>query len=90
MTDQIDHAAIYTAPTAVAQIDPLLLVAEMRAAELLACLQAAVAGDRGWRMRAQMLLRSLAAAELPKRMSDQLREIEARKRTAESMEPPPR
>jgi hypothetical protein len=45
----------------------ILIVAEMRAAELLGALSAAVAGDPHWRMQAQALLRSIAAGEVPDR-----------------------
>ena len=45
----------------------ILVIAEMRAAELLDALAAAVAGDPHWRMQAQALLRSIDAGEIPER-----------------------
>ena len=45
----------------------VLVIAEMRAAELLDALAAAVAGDPHWRMQAQALLRSIDAGEVPDR-----------------------
>ena len=45
----------------------VLVIAEMRAAELLDALAAAVAGDAHWRMQAQALLRSIDAGEVPDR-----------------------
>ena len=44
-----------------------LIVAELRAQELLDALAAAVAGDPHWRMQAQALLRSIDAGEIPER-----------------------
>lgn len=57
-----------------------LVVAEMRAAELLVALQAAVDGAPHWRNDARHLLRSIADLELPEPVSERLREIDARRR----------
>jgi hypothetical protein len=62
----------------------ILIVAEMRAAELLGALSAAVAGDPHWRSQAQALLRSIANTELPERIAAQLEAVAARKHIAEN------
>jgi hypothetical protein len=86
MTDRMRvPGGVYTA-----EVDPLLIVAEMRAADLLVALQAAVAGDQLWRTRAQALLREIARGVLPEHMSEalrtELREVDGRKRAAEITE----
>ena len=58
------------------------VVAEMRAGDLVATLQAAVRGDAHWRLRATVLLREIDDGVLPPRYSEALREAEARKRAA--------
>ena len=68
-------------------VDPLLIVAELRAGDLLTCLQSAVAGDAHWRMKAQQLLREIANAKLPELLPLPIAEIEAR-RQALTMENP--
>jgi hypothetical protein len=89
MTDRMRvSGGVYTAPVARAnEVDPLLIVAEMRAGDLLIALQSAVAGDAHWRMRAQALLREIARGVLPEYMTEalrtELREVDSRKRAAE-------
>jgi hypothetical protein len=63
--------------------DHILIVAEMRAAELLTALEDAVRGNSHWRMKAAGLLRSIARYELPPLATEALRETNARKRAAE-------
>lgn len=63
--------------------DRILIVAEMRAAELLTALEDAVRGNSHWRMKAAGLLRSIARYELPPQCSEALRELDGRKRAAE-------
>jgi hypothetical protein len=63
-----------------------LIVAECRAEELLAALQAAVAGQPHWRLHATTLLRAIANHKLPEPQIEALREIDARKRAAEMMD----
>jgi hypothetical protein len=63
--------------------DRVLIVAEMRAAELLTALTSAIRGDPHWRMKASGLLRSIARYELPEPATEALREVDARKRAAE-------
>lgn len=65
--------------------DRVLIVAEMRAAELLTALEDAVRGNPHWRMKASGLLRSIARYELPEPATEALREVDARKRAAEIM-----
>jgi hypothetical protein len=65
--------------------DHILIVAEMRAAELLTALEDAVRGNPHWRMKAAGLLRSIARYELPEPATEALRETDARKRAAEIM-----
>jgi hypothetical protein len=60
-------------------VDPLLIVAELRAGDLLCALQAAVAGDAHWRMKAQQLLREISNARLPELLPLPIAEIQARK-----------
>ena len=60
-----------------------LVVAEMRASELLTTLQAAVNGDSHWRVYAGQLLREINEGVLPPRYAEALREVNARKRAAE-------
>ena len=89
MTDRMRvSCGVYTAPVARAnEVDPLLIVAEMRAGDLLIALQSAVAGEAHWRTRAQALLREIARGVLPEHMSEalraELREVDGRKREAE-------
>ena len=66
--------------------DRVLIVAEMRAAELLTALHDAVRGNPHWRMKASALLRSIARYELPEPATEALREIDARKRAAEILD----
>jgi hypothetical protein len=56
--------------------DMTLIVAEMRAGELLATLQAAVDGAPHWRSEAKQLLHSIADLELPEPVPEQLRDTE--------------
>ena len=65
--------------------DTRLIVAEMRAGELLVSLQAAVDGNPHWRPRATTLLREINDLVLPPRATEALREADARKRAAEIM-----
>ena len=65
--------------------DRLVMVAEIRAAELLTALTSAIRGDPHWRMKASELLRSIARYELPEPATEALREIDARKKAAEIM-----
>jgi len=65
--------------------DRCLIVAEMRAAELLTALTDAVHGNKLWRWKAAALLRSIARYELPEPATERLREVDARKRAAEMM-----
>ena len=62
-----------------------LVVAEMRAAELLTTLQSALNGDAHWRLQAANLLGEINDCVLPKHTTEALREIDARKRAAEMM-----
>jgi hypothetical protein len=61
----------------------LMVVAEMRCAELLRALQSAVNGDPHWRQKAAWLLADIEALRLPAPAFERLREIDARKRAAE-------
>jgi hypothetical protein len=63
--------------------DTILIVAEMRAGELLATLQAAIDGAPHWRSEAKHLLRSIADLELPEPVPEQLRAVDARRRALE-------
>jgi hypothetical protein len=65
--------------------DPCRIVAELRAQELVAALQAAVAGDAHWRSHATRLLHSIADLEMPEQVSDALRAVDERKRCTEVM-----
>jgi hypothetical protein len=64
--------------------DMTLIVAEMRADELLTALQAAADGAPHWRSEAKHLLRSIADLELPEPVPEQLREVDARRRALET------
>lgn len=64
-------------------MEPTLICAELRAAELLACLRDAVAGAPKWRSTAGRLLREIDRLELTEARADHLREIDHRKRMAE-------
>jgi len=64
-------------------VDHKLVVAELRAADLLVALQAAVNGDSHWRQKAAWLLADIEALRLPAPAFEKLREIDARKRAAE-------
>lgn len=66
--------------------DPCRIVAELRAAELVVALQAAIAGEPHWRSHATTLLRSIADLELPERVTEALRTVDTRKRMAECMQ----
>jgi hypothetical protein len=59
------------------------VVAEMRAADLLVALQAAIRGDAHWRACAATLLREINAGVLRPSGIEALREVDARKRAAE-------
>jgi hypothetical protein len=59
------------------------VVAEMRAADLVAALQSALNGNPHWRIHAAVLLREINTGVLPPRYSEALREVDARKRAAE-------
>lgn len=63
--------------------DTKLVVAEMRAADLLCVLQSAYNGDPHWRRDAGQLLRSIERLELPEPLPERLREVDYRKRVAE-------
>jgi hypothetical protein len=65
--------------------DRILIVAEMRAGELLTALTDATLGKPQWRFKASALLRSIARYELPPLATEALREVDARKRAAEIM-----
>jgi len=67
-------------------IDAARIVAELRAQELVAALQAAISGAPHWRSQALRLLQSISDLELPEPVNDALRAIDARKRAAEVME----
>jgi hypothetical protein len=62
-----------------------LVVAEMRASELVAALQRAVNGEAHWRLEASKLLTEIADCVLPEPQIQALREVDARKRAAEMM-----
>jgi len=64
-------------------VDHKLIVAELRAGDLLVALQAAVSGDSHWRQKAAWLLADIEALRLPARAFERLREIDGRKRAAE-------
>jgi hypothetical protein len=63
--------------------DIKLVVAELRAADLLVALQAAVSGDSHWQQKAAWLLADIEALRLPAPAFEKLREIDGRKRAAE-------
>lgn len=63
--------------------DAKLIVAELRAAELLTALQAAVDGAPHWRLEAARLLQQIENLNLPELTIEALREADARKRAAE-------
>jgi hypothetical protein len=63
--------------------DHVLIVAELRAGELLMALEDALHGHAHWRFRASELLRSIARCELPNYTTEALREVDARKRAPE-------
>ena len=65
--------------------DMRIVCAEMRAAELLATLQAAVDGAPNWRLQARMLLDDIEALRLPPKAFDRLKELDALRRAAEIM-----
>ena len=65
--------------------DPCRIVAELRAAELVIALQAAIAGEPHWRSHATRLLHSIADLELPECVTDALRAVDERKRCTEVM-----
>jgi hypothetical protein len=67
-------------------VDPILIIAEMRAGELVAALQRAVNGEAHWRLEASKLLTEIADCVLPEPATEALREIDARKRAAEVLE----
>ena len=67
-------------------VDIRLVVAEMRAAELLTTLQSAVHGDAHWRLNAGKLIAEINDCVLPARCTAALREVDARKRAAEVMD----
>jgi N12 class adenine-specific DNA methylase len=64
-------------------IDRKLIVAEMRAGDLLSALQAAVNGDHHWRHHAHTLLDDIDNLRLPDLATARLREIDATKRAIE-------
>jgi len=66
--------------------DIKLVVAELRAADLLVALQAAVNGDSHWRMKAAWVLADIEALRLPAPALEKLREIDGLRRAAEQME----
>jgi hypothetical protein len=66
--------------------DPCRIIAELRAQELVAALQAAVAGEPHWRSHATTLLHSIADLELPGRVTEALVAVDTRKRMAEVMQ----
>ena len=63
--------------------DTKLVVAEMRAGDLLCALQAAVNAEPHWRRKAQWLLRSIERLELPEQSNDRLRELDYQRKAAE-------
>ena len=67
-------------------VDHKLIVAELRAGDLLVALQAAVNGDSHWRQKAAWLLADIEHLRLPAPAFERLRELDARKRAAEQME----
>ena len=66
--------------------DPVQIVAEMRAAELMSALQAAVGGEAHWRLRASVLLREIDELVLPPEATARLVELDSLKRSAEILE----
>ena len=65
--------------------DACRIVAEIRATELVAALQAAISGAPHWRSQALNLLHSIADLELPECVTDALRAVDERKRCTEVM-----
>ena len=65
--------------------DASRIVAELRAQELVAALQAAISGAPHWRSQALRLLQSISDLELPEIVTDALRAVDQRKRQAEVM-----
>ena len=66
--------------------DRVLTVVEMRAADLLTALTAAVCGNPRGRMSAASLLREINDLVLPPLATEALRETDARKRAAEILD----
>lgn len=66
--------------------DTRLIIAELRAGELLVALQNAVDGAPYWRLEATRLLNSITNLDLPELTIEALREADARKRAAEILE----
>jgi hypothetical protein len=66
--------------------DACRIVAELRAAELVVALRAAVRGEPHWRRDATTLLLSIADLELPERVTEAMHAIDTRKRMAEVMQ----
>lgn len=67
-------------------IDPTLICAELRAADLLTTLQKAYNGDPHWRREAGDLLHSIRNHILPQQATNRLVEIDCLRRAAEIME----
>jgi hypothetical protein len=67
-------------------MDPIQIVAEMRAAELMNALQQAIDGMPHWRRNATDLLDEIGNLVLPELSIEALREADARKRAAEILE----
>ena len=67
-------------------VDPRLVCAEQRAAELLTTLQSAVNGDPHWRRNATQLLHYINTTDVKEQVAARLREIDALKRAAEILE----
>jgi len=67
-------------------IDPKLVVAELRASELLVCLQKAVDYQEHWLLEARALLDEINNMILPDETVERLRELDGLKRSAEIME----
>ena len=64
-------------------MDTKLVVAECRAGDLLACLQAALNGESHWRPKAKKLLWEIDLLAIPEPRIEWLREVDDRKRRAE-------
>jgi len=67
-------------------MDPKLVVAEMRAGELLCALQKAVDYQEHWLLEARALLDEINNMILPDEVVGRLRELDGLKRSAEIME----